>query len=204
MRRFRRPRDPPPPAAASMSTHDRFRRILRDGGAVGHHHGHGLADIAHLAGRDHRLLERLEGGELLLPQRNGRDGADVGRRDDGAHAGPRQRGGAIDAANAPMGDGAAQDDGMQQSGPADVVDVLALAAQEAQILDTLDRAADEGIAAGVCAQRSCAARAHMMRAFLNRSALPRPAPPLSTWRAPRGRMPQTRPAAAAPARPPRP
>ena len=124
---------------------DRLRRIFRKRRRVRHHHRHGLADIAHGAGRDHRLLERREGIELLLPQRNGRNRPDVGRGDDGVNAGPRQRRAGVDRDDAAMGDGAAQDHRMQQARPREVIHILALAAQEPQILDALDRASDEGI-----------------------------------------------------------
>ncbi len=124
---------------------DRLRRVLGERRAVRDHHGHRLAHIAHRAGRDHRLLERPEGVELLLPQRNGGDAADVGRGDDGVNAGPRQRRAGIDRDDAAMGDAAAQDHRMQQARPGDVVHIFALAAQEPQILDALDRAADEGV-----------------------------------------------------------
>ena len=49
-------------------------------------------------------------------------------------------------ADAAVRDRAAQDHGVQQHRPRQVVDELAAAAQEAQVLDPLDRAADKGIA----------------------------------------------------------
>ncbi len=124
---------------------DRLGSVLGCCCRLRYHDGDGFADIAHLADGDHRLLERPENLKLLLPQRNGRDVADRGRRDDGMHAGPRQRGGGIDSVNAAMRHGAAHDHSMQRSGRAQVVDVLAPAAKKAQILDAFDRAADEGI-----------------------------------------------------------
>ncbi len=124
---------------------NRLARILGERGAVRHHHGHGLADIAYPVGRDDGLLERPEGFELLLAQRNGRDAADVGRGDDRMDAGPRQRRASVDRDDAAMGERAAQDHRMQQPRPRDVIDILALAAQEPQILDALDRASDQRI-----------------------------------------------------------
>jgi hypothetical protein len=60
--------------------------------------------------------------------------------------GPRQRRPGIDRDDAAMGDGAAQDHRMQQARPGDVVHIFALAAQEPQILDALDRAATRAFA----------------------------------------------------------
>ena len=44
-----------------------------------------------------------------------------------------------------MGDRAAHDRGMPFAGAGEIVEILPAPAQEAQILDPLDRAADEGI-----------------------------------------------------------
>jgi len=131
--------------------HDRVGRVFGERRAIRHHHRHGLADIAHLPGRDDGLLERPEGIELLLPQWNGGDAADIGRGDDGVNARPPQRGAGVDRDDAPMGNGAAQDHRMQQPRPRDVVHIFALAAQEAQVLHALDRASDQ-----------CICRAHGM------------------------------------------
>ena len=73
-------------------------------------------------------------------------GADVGRGDDGMHAGPRAGGAGIDAADAPVCDGAAQDHSVQKIIASEVVDELAATAKEAKVLDAFDRAADKGVA----------------------------------------------------------
>ena len=64
------------------------------------------------------------------------------RRDDGAHARYGKRGGRVEAANAAMRDRAAQDRRMQHALAPQIADKFAAAAQKAQILDPLDRAAD--------------------------------------------------------------
>src|SRR5262249_37773450 len=56
-----------------------------------------------------------------------------------------QRGTCIDGADAAVGERAAQDRGVQRPDGRHVVDELPAAAQETQILDALDRAADEGV-----------------------------------------------------------
>ena len=128
---------------------DHLGRILGERRGFGDDHSQRLADIADLAGRDHRLLERDEGIELLLAERNGRHLAevsfDVGRRDHGVHARACTRCSRVDRNDAAMGNGAAQDHRMELAGARDIVDILALAAQEPQILDPLERAADEGV-----------------------------------------------------------
>ncbi len=117
---------------------------------VGHHHGQRLADVAHLVVGNDRLLERLELRQQLLPHGDNRDGAhalpqDVGGSDHRAHAGSLERGARIDGANAAVRDRASQDDRVQCVRLRHVVDELPPAAQKAQVLQPLDRAADEGI-----------------------------------------------------------
>ena len=51
----------------------------------------------------------------------------------------------VDRADAAVRDGAAQDYGVQRVGARHVVDVLPAAAQEAQVLQALDRAADGAV-----------------------------------------------------------
>ena len=129
---------------------DRIERVLGGRRAFCQHERDRLADIAHFLVRDHGLLVRLELGRGFLAQRNRRyRRADFRRRDHGMHAGPRPRRGGVDRADAPMGDGTAQDRRVQQVLVGEVVDVLAAAAQEAKILEPLHRAADEDIAAAL-------------------------------------------------------
>jgi hypothetical protein len=125
---------------------DRLQRVFADGDAVREHHGHRLSDIAHLAVGNHRLLERFELRQRLQPHRDDRSAAGhVARRDDCMHSRNLQSLGGIDGHNASVSHGAAQDDRMQQAFAAEVVDVFAAAAQEAQVFPPLDAAADEGI-----------------------------------------------------------
>ena len=120
---------------------DRFQRVLADGDAVGQHHGDRLADIAHLVVRDHRLLERLELRQRLQPHRDDRRAArHVGRGDDRMHAGHLQRRRGVDRDDAAVRHRAAQDHGIEQASGREIVDILAAAAQEAQILAPLHRA----------------------------------------------------------------
>ena len=71
--------------------------------------------------------------------------ADILGRDHAMHAGERACRRNIDRAQAAMGDRAAQDGRMQHFLAREVVDILPAAADEAQILEPLDRAADQKI-----------------------------------------------------------
>jgi hypothetical protein len=62
------------------------------------------------------------------------------------HAGPLAGDAGIDAADAPVCDGAAQDHGMEKIVARKIVDELAATAKKAEILDPFDRAADKGVA----------------------------------------------------------
>src|SRR5262249_1823686 len=73
---------------------DGIEGVLGGRGTFGQRDRDGFADIADLVVGDDGLLERLEGGRGVLPQRNGGDrGADIRRRDDGVHARPGAGGG---------------------------------------------------------------------------------------------------------------
>ena len=128
---------------------DRLQRVLGERRAVGHHDRDRLADVAHLADGDDRLLVALELGQRLLPQRNVRHVADIGRRDHGVHARPRARRRRVDRADAAVRDRAAQDHRMQHFLADEIVDVLSAPGEKAEVLDALDRAADEGVPARV-------------------------------------------------------
>src|SRR5262249_6755862 len=79
-------------------------------------------------------------------ERDGRDRpADIARRHHRPHTRHDHSLVRIDRADAPMGDRAAHDRRVPLAGPVEVIDVLPAAAQEAEVLDTLDRAADEGV-----------------------------------------------------------
>ena len=140
---------------------DRFQRIFGRRRAVGDDDRDRLADIADLAVRNDRLLVGLERRHLLLPQRNCRHRAErrehIRRRDHGMHAAAGERGRFVDGSDAAMRHRAAQDRGMQETVAHDVVDILAAAAQEPQILDALDRAADQRIQLGETGAHSASA-----------------------------------------------
>ena len=116
--------------------------ILGQRRAVTQHDCDRLADIAHAVCRDHRLQEALRAGQGQKTQRDARHHADVFSRDDGAHPSYGKRGGGVDGGDEAVRDGAAQDGRMQHALALQIADELAAAAQKAQILDPLDRAAD--------------------------------------------------------------
>src|SRR5262249_62177629 len=75
---------------------DGIEGVLGGRGTCGQHDRDGFADIADLVVGDDGLLERLEGGRGVLPQRNGRDrGASIRRRGDGGDARACAGGGGI-------------------------------------------------------------------------------------------------------------
>ena len=124
----------------------RFERVLGCGGTLGQHDRDRLADIADFVMGNDRLLERREGRRGILPQRNYRHcRAEIGRGDDGVHAGALARGGGVDGADTSVRHRAAQDHRVQQVFAREIVDELAASAQQPPILDAFDRAADEHI-----------------------------------------------------------
>ena len=125
---------------------DQAQRIFGDPGGIGEHEGEDLADIAHLAFGDHRLPERLEIRQWLQPHGNARHAvADILGRDHAVHAGKRAGSGIVDRADAAMGDGAAQERRVQHVLAREIVDILSAAAEEAEIFEAFDRAADERV-----------------------------------------------------------
>jgi hypothetical protein len=125
---------------------DRLQGVLGERSALRQHHCERLAHIADFGVGDDRLGEGLELRQRLQPHRNPRDGVvQIRRRDDAVHARDRQRARGIDRSHAAVGHRAAQDRGVQHAGERQVVDILAAAAQKTQILQPLDRAADERV-----------------------------------------------------------
>jgi hypothetical protein len=125
---------------------DQPERIFGDAGAVGEHKGEHLADVAHLGLGDHRLPERFEIRQRLQPHGNaGHAVADVLGREHAMHAGKRAGGRNVDRADAAVGDRAAQKRRVQHVLAREIVDILPAAAEEAEILEAFDRAADERI-----------------------------------------------------------
>ena len=88
----------------------------------------------------------LELRHRLQPHRHQRNGvAEIGRGDDGMHAGHFLRARHVDSADAAVGDRAAQDRRVQHVVAGEIVDILAAAADEAKILQPFDRLADERV-----------------------------------------------------------
>ena len=143
---------------------DRFKRVFSRGGTVGHHDGERLADIAHLAAGDHRLLVRRKLRQQLLPHRDDRNIDDVGRRNNGCDTWARACGADIDLTDTAVRDLAAQDDSVQNISGRDVVDELPSATQKAKVLEPLDWTSDQGV--GLLRMSACRPRAHItMAAF---------------------------------------
>ncbi len=142
---------------------DRFKRVFGSGGTVGHHDGERLADIAHLAAGDHRLLVRRELRQQLLPHRDDRNIDDVGRRNNGCDTWARACGADIDLTDTAMRDLAAQDDSVQNISGRDVVDELPSATQKAKVFEPLDWTSDQGVGASAH-ERLSAPRAHITMA----------------------------------------
>ena len=125
---------------------DQPQRIFGDPCGIGEHEGEHLADVAHLGLGDHRLPERFEIRQRLQPHGNARHAvADVLGREHAMHAGKRAGGGNVDRADAAVGDRAAQKRRVQHVLAREIVDILPAAAEEAEILEAFDRAADERI-----------------------------------------------------------
>ena len=125
---------------------DQLQRILGDRGRFGDHNGDGLADIAHLAAGDHRLFV---GHEIAQRDQAQRDGghrvADLGGGEDRGDTRQRQRRCRVHVQDPAVRDGTAQDRGVEHAIEVEIIDELAAAAQQAQILDAFDGLPDVGI-----------------------------------------------------------
>ncbi len=132
---------------------DQVAGVLGDVAVLGDHGRDALAVVAHLLDRDHVLDDR-PGAER--GQRIGALG-DVLARDHGDHAGQLLGGLGADREDLRVGVRAADDRRVRHAGQLDVVDVAALAAQEAGILDAVDALAEPAPRASVLAG-ACRAR----------------------------------------------
>src|ERR1051326_8998644 len=121
---------------------DRPDPVLGDRSAIRQNDRDWLADITHAIGGDHWLKKPLSPRQWEETQRDGRDRADLRRRDDGPNAGNKAHRIRVEIANSAMRDRAAQDGSVQHSLALQIAHKLASAAQKPQILDPLDRAAD--------------------------------------------------------------
>jgi hypothetical protein len=132
--------------------HDGICRVFSLRTAVGDHHRDRLAHVAHLVLRDHRLEERHDGVDRVLPHRDLRQPTErtlhLRRRNDGADAEHGGRLRVINSLQSPMRHGAAHDRGMQHPIAREIGDVLPLALQQALVLDALHGLADPGARAG--------------------------------------------------------
>ena len=112
---------------------DELGGVLRDVGIVGDHGGDRLTDIANRLAREDGLqvalaLDRAE------PHRDRREVAEVGRGDDGVHAGQRGRLVGGDRLDARVRGRGAHDPHVQLARAVDVVDEVPGAAQQARVL----------------------------------------------------------------------
>ena len=122
---------------------DQLGGVLGDIGIVGEHDGDRLADIAHDAvGQDRLLvgLERLQPGEA---ERNARDVRDVLVRPHRMHAGQGERGGGIDTLDLAMRDRRAHHAHDPLAGEVDVGGEAAAAGQQRPVFQARQRAADD-------------------------------------------------------------
>ena len=117
---------------------DQVARVLGDVAVLGDHRRHRFADVAHPIDR-HAVLHHRRARELrrraghLLRFRAG---------EDEVHARERLRLRGVDALDAGVRPVAAQHRGVRHAGEHDVVDVLAVAGQQARVLDPLEVLAD--------------------------------------------------------------
>ena len=113
-------------------------RVGRDG------HCHGVTDEIHPVAGEHGVLRRLEVRNRRGARNQTAGGVDVGTRQDGDDTGNGARRRDVDAGDAGVRMRAAKDDGVQEAGEPQVVDVGGEAFDEPRVLDALHRAADVG------------------------------------------------------------
>jgi hypothetical protein len=128
---------------------DRLGRVARLRQRLGDDGGDRVADVAHLALGEHRML-RLEHrlaeavGDLPAAGHTA-DGGEVLGGEDLQHTGHRGRPGGVESGDPAVRHVRAQEDGMGLARPVQVVGVAAAAGQEAYILAALQRRADPGV-----------------------------------------------------------
>ena len=131
---------------------DQFGGVGRLRGALGHDQRDRLAGKPHLVVRQQRLrregkgLAGLDVGLGVGPQRLQSIGRRIGRRQHGEHARGALGRARVDRADAGVGMRRAQHDGVGQPIEAQVVEIGALAGDEARILAAPWRCADSGLA----------------------------------------------------------
>ena len=129
---------------------DRGQGVFRAVAVVRHHDGDRLAGMANPVGGDAPVLHGLAQAD----QERRRPGARVLARDHGMHAFEGERPARIDAEQAGMGVGRAQDGGMTGAGrDRQVVDIAAPAREQGRVLDALQRRAGRAQPAPPSVQR---------------------------------------------------
>ncbi len=130
--------------------------VLGNVGILGEHRRHRIADIAHLAGRQHRLAVRFERRDAALAEIDRRNVGDVGRAPDRDHARERARGRGVERDDRAMGVVRAHDAHVQLVRKRNVAGKAAAAAHQGRIFQPLDRLPDPPVAAhGCCYLRCC-------------------------------------------------
>ena len=130
---------------------DELDGVLRDVPRLGDDVCDLLALEADLVGGEHRLGVVRQGwhpGEVVTEQARARDALEILASQYGNDTGQGQGRRGIDGLDAGVRPGAAQDGTVEHAGEIDVVDVVALAPDEALILDTLHAAESDGVAPG--------------------------------------------------------
>ncbi len=127
----------------------RFGAILGGGARLGDHHGHLIADMAHLAQRQRRMRPRLHRRAVLGMDQPAADqaldivGRHIRARQHGDDAGQGQCGRGIDRTDARMGVRTAHERGVALAGFGEVVGVVAAPGDEAEIFLAADRLSDQ-------------------------------------------------------------
>ena len=131
----------------NLDSHE-VRGVFRDRRANSDNQRHRLADITYFVARHHRLHHAVERWLRFGAHGDGRHVvAKIHGGNHRAHAGQRQRGGRVEAADAAVRNRTAHHRGMQQAVAVQVINILAAPSKEAQVFDTLDGSPDIGIPA---------------------------------------------------------
>src|SRR5712672_2766442 len=143
-------------------------RVFGACGAVGENDSNRFADIAHDITCNHRLRKGRNCG-IGTPERNGRHRRpDIVRREHRMNTRQRKRRTCIDRFDEAMSHRTAHDRGMPLARAVKIIDILPASAQKPQILNALDRTADQSIDLSHCTS-----------IFASRMTLPQRA---SSWR----------------------
>ena len=129
---------------------DPFGRVQRLGAGVGDDQGDRFADMAHLALGQQGLGGEGEGGAGVGvggdggAQRSEAVGVEIGRGQHRLHAGGGACGGGVDGAEPGVGVGGAQQHGVGEAGEGEIVEIGAVAGEEARVFPPSRRGADGG------------------------------------------------------------